>query len=295
MRRHPNQCVSVGAGWAVIEDNGDRAYMEDRHIAASEISDGVLLFGVFDGHNGVSVADYCKDHITGHIRAELADKCHRRHLLPVEHALAAAVERLDMTGSRDLSSSQDVGSTACMVMLTLEDAWFVNVGDSRAILRTKGGVKQMSVDHKPMLRSESERVMRNGGFVSNTDGSWRVNGRLNLSRSVGDWSMRPFIIPTPTITHHPRIPPSRTYDPGGRTDADEYIVLATDGLFDVMTNNAIVEVIDNHPHTRAGISQALQELVTTSRDRKSGDNITILYIGLSIHKQRHSRQQHVIR
>lgn len=303
MGRGPDMSVHLGDGWAVIEDNGDRVYMEDRHIAGAEVSSGILLFGVFDGHNGSVVADYCRDRITAHIRTELADKRHRQHSLPVEHALAAAVEKLDLVGEGDVSLPRDTGSTACMVMLTLEDAWFVNVGDSRAILRMRGRVLQMSVDHKPMLRSESERVLRHGGFVSNTDGSWRVNGRLNLSRSIGDWSMRPFIIPTPMIKHHPRKAKPQLQDPGKRTQEDEYIVLATDGLYDVMTNEAIIAVIDSHPHTRDGITRALRELVATSRDRKSGDNITVMYIGLSVHKDGSrsrrrfpsSSQQHVVR
>lgn len=285
MLRGPDRAVILGQGWAVIEDNGDRAYMEDRHLASAEISEGILLFGVFDGHNGSSLAEYCRDHIARHIRTELADKRHRRHQLPVEHALSAAVEMLDAVGAKDPSLLMDVGSTACMVMLTLEDAWFVNIGDSRAILRTKGGVRQMSTDHKPLLRTEWDRVVRYGGFVSNTDGCWRINGRLNLSRSIGDWSMRPFIIPTPMIQHHPRKARLRYRDPGGRDGTDEYIVLATDGLFDVMNNAAIIDVIDSHPHTRDGITRALRQLVAISRARKSGDNITIMYIGLSIHKQ----------
>lgn len=281
--------LTLGAGWAVIEDNGDRMYMEDRFVAAQSIVPGVLLFGVFDGHNGPEVSSYCKTHIAEHIRTQLNDRSHLTFPKPIEHALAAAIEKLDTVASMDrkLPAAMDVGSTACIAMLTLDDVWFVNVGDSRAIIKTNHEVNQMTLDHKPNLKSETDRVKKHGGFISNTDGTWRINGRLNLSRSIGDWSMRPFIVPSPTIQHHRR--PLREVDGADCVDCNEYIVIASDGLFDVMSNKDIVEIIDSQPHTRAGVTTALRELVTESRFRGSGDNITVVYVGLAITKKRTTR------
>lgn len=281
----PNNVVTLGDGWAVIEDNGERSNMEDRYLAAQQLARGVLMFGVFDGHNGDAVAVYCKNMVTLHMQRELADVKHLTHASPVEHALLAAVKELDDQGSVDstLPWAKDVGSTACMVVLTHDDVWFVNVGDSRAILRMKEGVHQMTVDHKPTLQSESDRVRRNGGFLSNNDGTWRINGRLNLSRSIGDWQMRPFIIATPMIQHHSR----KGREQGTMSSGmNEYIVIASDGLWDVMSNEYVSHIIDSHPHTRAGITQALQDLVRLSRLKRSGDNITIMYIGLNVNKTR---------
>lgn len=245
--------------------------MEDRHIIAEKIGDDALLFGVFDGHNGDEIAVYCKAHIGAHIRMAVSEM-HQQNI-SVERALQTAVASLDQEGSIDsrLPKSKDVGSTACMVVMTVDDVWFVNVGDSRALLKAGDVTRQMTVDHKPMLQSESDRVRRFGGFLSNTDGSWRINGRLNLSRSIGDWSMRPFIVSSPTIKHYSR-----------QSKSNEYIVIASDGLFDVMTNEDVSKVIDAQPHTQSGLSSALKTLVSESRQRGSTDNITIIYIGLFI-------------
>lgn len=283
--RRPDLSITMGEGWAVIEDNGDRTYMEDRFVAAESIGTGVLLFGVFDGHNGSALSEYCKTHVAAHIRTELADKRHRSYPKPVEHALSAAMESMDKAGSMDtaLPASKDVGSTACLVLLTINNAWFVNVGDSRGIIKTRGQVQQMTVDHKPMVKSESDRVRKHGGYLSNTDGSWRINGRLNLSRSIGDWTMRPFIVPTPTVSHHHRPDHTSTC---GLADCNEYIVIASDGLFDVMQNEDITRIVDAQPHTRDGLASALKTLVLESRMRGSSDNITIMYVGLSVTKTR---------
>ena len=70
---------------------------------------------------------------------------------------------------------------ACLVGRTLHVA---NAGDSRAVLCRKGGITEpLSYDHKPEQKREKDRIEAAGGFVNNFG---RVNGNLNLSRSLGD-------------------------------------------------------------------------------------------------------------
>jgi serine/threonine protein phosphatase PrpC len=59
-----------------------------------------------------------------------------------------------------------------------------NAGDSRAVLcRVGGKTEPLSFDHKPQQDRELSRIRRAGGFVNQFG---RVNGNLNLSRSIGD-------------------------------------------------------------------------------------------------------------
>ena len=59
-----------------------------------------------------------------------------------------------------------------------------NAGDSRAVLCRAGGTTMaLSYDHKPQQEREMNRITSAGGFVNHFG---RVNGNLNLSRSVGD-------------------------------------------------------------------------------------------------------------
>jgi len=78
------------------------------------------------------------------------------------------------------------GCTACSAIITPTDIIVGNAGDSRAVLAKKIGEKfqaiELSVDHKPELPEERNRIERAGGFVEDN----RVKGILNLSRSLGD-------------------------------------------------------------------------------------------------------------
>ena len=75
------------------------------------------------------------------------------------------------------------GATAIVAVLTAHTLTVANAGDSRAVLCRKESTVPLSFDHKPMQETELNRIKKAGGFVNNFG---RVNGNLNLSRSIGD-------------------------------------------------------------------------------------------------------------
>ena len=77
------------------------------------------------------------------------------------------------------------GATAIVAVLSIvtKTLTVANAGDSRAVLCRGGSTVPLSFDHKPMQETELSRIQKAGGFV-NAFG--RVNGNLNLSRSIGD-------------------------------------------------------------------------------------------------------------
>lgn len=58
-----------------------------------------------------------------------------------------------------------------------------NAGDSRSVLSRSGKAIPLSDDHKPESEVEKNRITKAGGTITNG----RVNGGLNLSRSMGDF------------------------------------------------------------------------------------------------------------
>jgi serine/threonine protein phosphatase PrpC len=74
------------------------------------------------------------------------------------------------------------GCTATVVLVTDTEIYCANAGDSRGVVSNSGKAIEMSIDHKPELPTERERIEKAGGFVEEN----RVKGVLNLSRSLGD-------------------------------------------------------------------------------------------------------------
>lgn len=74
------------------------------------------------------------------------------------------------------------GATSCVALITSDSIICANAGDSRCVLSEKAKTIEMSEDHKPDLPTEKLRIEQAGYFVEEQ----RVNGILNLSRSLGD-------------------------------------------------------------------------------------------------------------
>jgi len=72
------------------------------------------------------------------------------------------------------------------VLITAEHIFCANSGDSRAVLSRNYNAVPLSFDHKPSNDLEQKRIEAAGGFVEED----RVNGSLNLSRSLGDFGYK---------------------------------------------------------------------------------------------------------
>jgi serine/threonine protein phosphatase PrpC len=87
----------------------------------------------------------------------------------------------------------------------------------------------MSTDHKPENSEESERIAKAGGSIS----YGRVNGNLNLSRSLADFEYKRNTELKPEeqmITANPEIKSVPI------TEEDEFLVLACDGIWDMLSS-----------------------------------------------------------
>lgn len=156
-----------------------------------------------------------------------------------------------------------------------------NAGDSRIVLCRGGGkTEPMSYDHKPTDEGELKRVRGAGGFVNQFG---RINGNLNLSRSIGDLKYKqvPGISPpNQMITAEPDIKQVEL-EPD-----DEFIILGCDGIWDCVTNEEAVqyvrERIDIKTPAEIGI-ELLDEIISDDPRTTAGiggDNMTIMIVDL---------------
>ena len=93
-------------------------------------------------------------------------------------------------------------------------------------------LQELSFDHKPFNAEERRRIEAAGGCVSMK----RVDGELAVSRALGDFSFKDADMAPELckVTAHPDVTVEL------RHSDDEFIVLACDGIWDVMTNEVRV-------------------------------------------------------
>lgn len=128
------------------------------------------------------------------------------------------------------------GCTAVCALVAGNQLVVANAGDSRCVLSRAGKAVALTEDHKPTNDEEFSRIMKAGGFVA--DG--RVNGSLNLSRALGDLEYKQVSSLPPEeqmVTANPEIRSLRL------TDDDEFLILACDGIWDVLTNEDAVTFV----------------------------------------------------
>jgi len=95
---------------------------------------------------------------------------------------------------------------------------------------TRTTAQALSVDHKPNSKDERQRIENAGGVVV-WAGTWRVCGVLAVSRAFGDRPLKRYVIATPDIKEE------------NLKDDDEFLILASDGLWDVMSNQVRLKCI----------------------------------------------------
>ncbi|KAL2541768.1 putative protein phosphatase 2C 25 [Abeliophyllum distichum] len=164
------------------------------------------------------------------------------------------------------------GGTCCVTALIHEGSLIVsNAGDCRAVMSKRGVAKALTVDHRPSQKDERKRIENLGGYVDCCHGVWRVHGSLAVSRAIGDGHLKEWVTAEPT-TEVFRI-----------TEECEFLVLASDGLWDKVSNQEAVDVV--HPLCvgidKPELFSACKKLVDLSHSRGSSDDISVMVILLS--------------
>jgi serine/threonine protein phosphatase PrpC len=250
--------------------------MEDAHVfidgfAETEGSAGTpsAFFGVYDGHGGRSIVEFVEKYFHVNLEKELVDTKASTDE-EVENAIKTAFLLTDIQSSK--ANLQVSGSTAATVLLRCDPATgkkrvhAANCGDARAVLSRKdGNAFRLSYDHKASDEPEKARIEGAGGFVLRG----RVLGILAVARSFGDHSLKQFVVPTPFIQTVELVP-----------DEDEYLILACDGVWDVMEDQEVVDFVRAEVAKSAGDAASFDNiaraLVDEALKRGSTDNITAM-------------------
>ncbi|XP_075477713.1 protein phosphatase 2C 51-like [Primulina tabacum] len=284
--RGPPENKTRGLVYGHVSMMGRRRVMEDAVTVAPQgsLCGEFSFFAVYDGRGGAMVAEVCSERL---------HKCLEKHIengnkLPeedfdwktvmedcfsrIDEEIFDESKRQEVEAGREPVAERMMGSTAVVVLVGREDLVVANCGDSRAVLCRGRAPVPLSSDHKPDRPDEKERVEAAGGSIINRKG-WRVQGVLPTSRSIGDHHLKPYISSQPEVTVTKR------------TGSDDFLIIATDGLWDMVSNDVACQVVEKSlggGRGRSASKAAAAALVELAIAKGSRDNITVIVVLLGL-------------
>ncbi|EDQ89557.1 uncharacterized protein MONBRDRAFT_32361 [Monosiga brevicollis MX1] len=155
--------------------------------------------------------------------------------------------------SMAIKKKKQGGSTSLTIMLngsstTNAHLIIANLGDCRAVMCRGTRAHRLTQDHKPDRPDEKKRIQQAGGHVVNVMGVSRVMGAredreprqalmLAVSRSFGDYALK---TPKLLVSHVPEVSIERI------EDKDYFFVIACDGIWDVLSDQEVVDLARKH-------------------------------------------------
>jgi serine/threonine protein phosphatase PrpC len=197
------------------------------------------------------------------------------------------------------------GCTALAAVVAGRQLYVANAGDGRAVLSRSGTAVPLSRQHTADLEDERARVVAAGGTVQYRGGSWRVGpAALQVTRALGDFDLKrpvqqqqhpyqqqpystsacsscssPSRGGTPAVT--PAISMPVTAEPEVVSllldSGDQFLILGTDGLWDVITDQEAVGLVQD---TVKDPALCAKRLVQEALARGSKDNVTAVVMFL---------------
>eukprot|EP00656_Telonema_subtile_P006410 TRINITY_DN12960_c0_g1_i3.p1 TRINITY_DN12960_c0_g1~~TRINITY_DN12960_c0_g1_i3.p1 ORF type:complete len:392 (+),score=98.72 TRINITY_DN12960_c0_g1_i3:493-1668(+) len=274
---------ATGLGRVQPKENQDNFFM---HEAGQGSAD--FYVGVVDGHGaaGKSVSGFVGDTLGKKVLAQARNATESGEVERSFHkAFRATADELKRSGIE----AQESGTTAVTALRKGNDLFVANVGDSRCVLarESAGGrldAVEMSSDHKPERPDERERIVKNRGCVEPIRGCngrfvgpsrvWtqkQVAGGLAVSRAFGDFSME-----KAGVVAEPEIQRERL---SGR---DKFLVLASDGVWEHMSNQQVIDVAKKHKDPRQASDAVVAEARRKWQQNGAGyiDDITAVVMNI---------------
>ena len=239
----------------IVCEQGFRESIEDTYYLDTNFAgQGWIFGGVFDGHRGKFAALEAAHCLPQALLEQL-----ERYKNPVQ-ALSVAYSDV----AAELRSCYS-GTTATTFLILDQTIYLGHVGDSRALIIDKQDFSQLSTDHRLDNHDERTRIEQSGAQIFYPY-IYQDGQGIMLTRTLGDCDFKDLgVIDTPSQSEH------------AITQQEKTMLLATDGLFDVLSNREIFQLTGNHHDPQLIADSLLDEAML---NRMSPDNITILTINL---------------
>jgi len=242
-----------------------RRAMEDEHVIVSLFGgENCSYFAIYDGHGGTKVCEYLRDHLHENILKELKS-FGNLEIAPVKEVLEKVYLETDDEIKNQFGQGEISGSTAVSVILVKKNGnrvlYTANCGDARAVLARNKKPIRLTKDHKASDPEEQQRIIQKfEGVIYHN----KVAGSLAVTRAFGDLELKSMVKADPYLNEIILTP------------LDTHLVIACDGLWDVATDDVVVNLLEDGLSGKE-LSEKLLKYAITEGTR---DNVTVMVVKL---------------
>ncbi|CAH1762121.1 15066_t:CDS:10, partial [Entrophospora sp. SA101] len=269
--------------------------IKDHHLSIWETvipkfrsRDDECLFGLFDGRNGPDqggpVTKYLHDWFPYHFKSELeklkdnetVESAIRRTFLGLNKELGLKVfnSSFEKEYARENESNHHhsislqignnkSGASGLIAYISGTKLYVANVGDTTAVIsRNDGNAHVIAKCEDPTSTNEFQRIREAGGFLSH---DFLVNGEFSVSKSFGHFHLMPIINSNPVI------------DVIELSEQDEFVILATKGLWDCMSYQTAVDIARTEKKDLMMAAQKLRDFAIAYGSEKK---LMVMIIGV---------------
>ncbi|KAK4345460.1 hypothetical protein RND71_035636 [Anisodus tanguticus] len=264
---------------AVVQANNlleDQSQVESGCLGLHDSGPYGTFVGIYDGHGGPETSRFINDHLFHHLKRFTSEQ-QTMSVEVIRKAFQATEEGFLSVVTRQWPIKPQIAAvgSCCLVGVICSGTLYIaNLGDSRAVLgrlvRATGEILsiQLSAEHNASIESVRQEMQSlhpdDSQIVVLKHNVWRVKGLIQISRSIGDVYLkkaefnreplyakfrlrepirRPILSSDPAILVHPVQP------------QDQFVIFASDGLWEHLSNQEAVDIVQNHP--RNGIAKRL--------------------------------------
>ncbi|CAJ2635840.1 probable protein phosphatase 2C 46 [Trifolium pratense] len=258
---------------AVVQANNlleDQSQIESGPLSFLDTGPYGTFVGVYDGHGGPETSRFVCDHLFQHLKRFATE--HKSMSVEVIRKAYQATEEgfLGVVTKQWPINPQiaAVGSCCLVGVICGGSLYIANLGDSRAVLgrvvRATGEVLaiQLSPEHNVAIESVRQEMHSlhpdDPKIVVLKHNVWRVKGLIQISRSIGDvylkkaeFNKEPLYakfrlretFKSPILSSEPSISVHELQE------HDQFLIFASDGLWEHLSNQDAVDIVQNHPHS----------------------------------------------